>query len=95
MPNFVSDNFAEREERARFSGVSLGARPRKVCAQGPAGAAPEGSDAFQAKFQLRLPSVPMQVVFGRGWRFLRQRRSVVWVWTKPGYSYQFEVHRPV
>ena len=47
---------------------------------------PEGCSASHSKAQLRLPSVPMQVVLrdGRGWRFLRQRRSVVWVYTKPG-----------
>jgi hypothetical protein len=79
-------SLAERPSRAWFSGVSPGAIPRYVWPQGSGVEPPEGGSASHSKAQLRLPSVPMQVVLreGRGWRFLRQRRSVVWVWTKPG-----------
>lgn len=74
-------SLADKPSRAAFSGVSPGARPRNVWPQGSGVEPPSGGSASHWNFQLRLPSVPMQVLLlvGRGWRFLRQRRSVVWV----------------
>jgi len=71
----------DRLSTAWFSGVSPGASPRNVWPQGSGVEPPEGGSASHSKIQLRLPSVPRQVVlrFGRGWRVLRQRRSLVWV----------------
>jgi hypothetical protein len=73
-----SRSLRTRVSRPRFSGESEGASPLYVCEQGFV-EAPRVL-ASQPKAQLRLMSRPAQVLLlGPGWRFLRQRRSVVCV----------------
>lgn len=65
-----------------FSGESDGASPPYVCPHGSADA--PLLDGSQANSQFLLMSRPTQVEFaGPGWRFLRHRRLVVWVYTNP------------
>jgi len=61
---------------AVVSGASDSLRPLKSSPHGLSDAPPVVS---HLKAQLRLISWPMQVLPEVDWRFLRQRRSVVWV----------------
>lgn len=71
-------------------GLGREEKPLNFSSQGSA-EAPTGASHWYGQFRAisrpsPLPEPPGQVIPLTGWRFFRQNRSVVWLYTKPGAS---------